>query len=126
MFSSNLIFFQLFEFVLLTDKNETKLLKSFPNVLTLRIRMPISDDLHERNFITKITRYQKIVDIPNSMSVLHDLLPISVDMTKRRLTGVYNFVNPGVISHNEILQMYKDVSLRLFCCLSCFFVFFNS
>jgi len=29
-------------------------------------------------------------------------------MTKRELKGVYNFTNPGVISHNEILSFYKQ------------------
>ena len=28
---------------------------TYPHVLTLRIRMPISDDLHPRSFVTKIT-----------------------------------------------------------------------
>jgi hypothetical protein len=42
------------------------------------------------------------------MTVLHDLLPIAIDMAKRRLTGVWNFTNPGTISHNEILQLYKQ------------------
>jgi 3,5-epimerase/4-reductase len=40
---------------------------------------------------------------------LHDLLPVSLDMAKRELTGVYNFTNPGAISHNEILALYKEV-----------------
>lgn len=83
------------------------LLQDYPNVLNLRVRMPISDDLHPRNFITKITKYKKVVNVPNSMTVLTDLLPVSLEMAKRRLTGVYNFVNPGVISHNEILDLYK-------------------
>jgi dTDP-4-dehydrorhamnose reductase len=83
------------------------LLRSYPNVLILRVRMPLSDDLHPRNFITKITKYAKVVDIPNSMTVLHDLLPISIKMTERGLKGVYNFTNPGSISHNEILALYK-------------------
>jgi len=85
-----------------------KLLRVYPNVLTLRVRMPLSDDLHPRNFITKITKYEKVVDVPNSMSILYDLLPISIDMTNRELKGVYNFTNPGVISHNEILTLYKQ------------------
>jgi len=85
-----------------------KLLKSYPNVLTLRLRMPISDDLHERSLIAKIIKYERVVNIPNSMSILHDLLPVSIDMTKRRLTGVYNFINPGAVSHNDILQLYKE------------------
>ncbi|KAK9927358.1 hypothetical protein M0R45_024543 [Rubus argutus] len=85
------------------------LLKNYENVCTLRVRMPISSDLQNpRNFITKITRYDKVVDIPNSMTILDELLPISVEMAKRNLTGIWNFTNPGVVSHNEILEMYKE------------------
>lgn len=70
--------------------------------------MPISSDLNNpRNFITKISRYNKVVNIPNSMTILDELLPISVEMAKRNLSGIWNFTNPGVVSHNEILEMYK-------------------
>eukprot|EP00455_Lapot_gusevi_P020866 TRINITY_DN2202_c0_g1_i2.p1 TRINITY_DN2202_c0_g1~~TRINITY_DN2202_c0_g1_i2.p1 ORF type:complete len:305 (+),score=115.41 TRINITY_DN2202_c0_g1_i2:67-981(+) len=84
------------------------LLNVYSNILILRLRMPISDDLSPRNFITKISRYQRVVNIPNSMSVLTELLPVSLVMAQRNLTGVYNFTNPGVISHNEILDLYKQ------------------
>jgi len=83
------------------------LTSSFPNVLTLRLRMPISDDLSPRSFITKISKYAKVVNIPNSMSVIHDLLPLYIEMAKVNKTGVYNFTNPGVISHNQVLDLYK-------------------
>lgn len=83
------------------------LLQDYPNVLNLRLRMPISDDLNPRSFITKIIGYKRVVNIPNSMTILTDLLPIAIEMTERKMTGVYNFVNPGVISHNEILDLYK-------------------
>ncbi|XP_057467481.1 trifunctional UDP-glucose 4,6-dehydratase/UDP-4-keto-6-deoxy-D-glucose 3,5-epimerase/UDP-4-keto-L-rhamnose-reductase RHM1-like isoform X2 [Actinidia eriantha] len=86
-----------------------ELLREYENVCTLRVRMPISSNLsNPRNFITKITRYDKVVNIPNSMTVLDELLPISIEMAKRNLTGIWNFTNPGVISHNEILEMYRD------------------
>ncbi|CAN6573854.1 unnamed protein product [Malus baccata var. baccata] len=86
-----------------------ELLKEYENVCTLRVRMPISSDLsNPRNFITKISRYNKVVDIPNSMTILDELLPISVEMAKRNLRGIWNFTNPGVVSHNEILEMYKN------------------
>ncbi|KAH8953934.1 hypothetical protein BDL97_08G052900 [Sphagnum fallax] len=85
-----------------------ELLKEFDNVCTLRVRMPITGDLTTpRNFITKITRYEKVVNIPNSMTILDELLPISIEMAKRNLHGIWNFTNPGVVSHNEILEMYK-------------------
>uniref|UniRef100_A0A1J3FQS4 UDP-glucose 4,6-dehydratase n=2 Tax=Noccaea caerulescens TaxID=107243 RepID=A0A1J3FQS4_NOCCA len=86
-----------------------ELLKEFDNVCTLRVRMPISSDLNNpRNFITKISRYSKVVNIPNSMTVLDELLPISIEMAKRNLKGIWNFTNPGVVSHNEVLEMYRD------------------
>merc|ERR1712125_82652 len=83
-----------------------QMLKVFPKTLILRVRMPISDDLSHRNFITKIVKYERVVNIPNSMTVLHEMLPASLAMAKKGLTGVYNFCNPGVISHNECLDLY--------------------
>lgn len=82
---------------------------TYPTVLTLRIRMPISDDLHPRSFVTKITKYEHVVNIPNSNSILHDLLPLAVAMSEHGERGVYNFTNPGAISHNEVLGLYKEL-----------------
>jgi dTDP-glucose 4,6-dehydratase len=79
------------------------------NVLNVRIRMPITDSHNPRNFITKITQYEKICSIHNSMTVLPDLLPVMVDLSKRKQTGTINLTNPGTISHNEILEMYKEI-----------------
>jgi 3,5-epimerase/4-reductase len=82
------------------------LLKEYPNVLVLRLRMPISDDLHPRSLVTKLTHYSRVVNIPNSMTILTDMLPISIIMTRRGLRGIFNFTNPGVLSHNELLDLY--------------------
>lgn len=79
------------------------------DVLNVRIRMPITADCNPRNFITKILTYKKICSIPNSMSVLPELLPIMIDMAKNKITGTINLVNPGLISHNEILEMIKEI-----------------
>ena len=79
------------------------------SVLNVRIRMPITDEVHPRNFITKITNYKKICSIPNSMTVLNELLPIMIDLSLKQTTGTVNLTNPGLISHNEILTMYKEI-----------------
>ena len=85
------------------------MLREYDNLLQLRLRMPINHDLaNNRNFVYKIVNYEKVVNIPNSMSVLDELLPASIQMSRQSLTGVYNFTNPGVISHNEVLQLYKE------------------
>jgi dTDP-4-dehydrorhamnose reductase len=84
-----------------------KIIVNYDNVLNLRLRMPVSDDLHSRNFVTKITKYERVVDIPNSNTLLHDLLPAAVLLMDSNTTGIYNFTNPGAISHNEVLALYK-------------------
>ena len=77
--------------------------------LNLRIRMPINDEKNGRNFISKITSYKKICSIENSMSVLPTLLPLVLDMMIHNRVGTMNLTNPGYISHNEILTMYKEI-----------------
>jgi nucleoside-diphosphate-sugar epimerase len=79
------------------------------SVLNVRIRMPITDEFNSRNFITKITNYEKICSVPNSMTVLNELLPLMIDMAKKNITGTVNLTNPGLISHNEILEMYREI-----------------
>ena len=92
-----------------TVKGFTDRLMHFFNdsVLNLRIRMPIVGHHHPRNFITKITSYEKVCSIPNSMTVLEDMIPILVSLAKQEVTGTVNLTNPGKISHNEILELYK-------------------
>ena len=82
--------------------------ENYPEVLNVRIRMPIHSQDNPRNFITKIIQYQKINSIPNSMTVLDDIIPLLVKAMKDRVGGTLNAVNPGVISHSEILRTYRD------------------
>jgi nucleoside-diphosphate-sugar epimerase len=78
-------------------------------VLNARIRMPITADMSPRNFVAKIASYAKVCSIPNSMSVLPVLLPYMVSLMESGHSGTVNLTNPGVISHNEILEMYRDI-----------------
>jgi 3,5-epimerase/4-reductase len=77
------------------------------SALNVRIRMPITPDASPYNFITKIVNYQRVINIPNSMTVLPALLPIMVDMSLKKTTGTINLTHPGAISHNEVLELYK-------------------
>ena len=86
-----------------------RLMHMYSNVLNLRIRMPITGKRNSRNFITKIVNYERVCSVPNSMSVLPELLVYVLDMIKNNQTGTINLTNPGLISHNEILSMYKEL-----------------
>lgn len=91
-----------------TKAHVEEVMKTYTNALILRLRMPVSDDLHSRNFVTKIAKYDRVVDIPNSNTILHDLLPASILLAEHKDTGIYNFTNPGAISHNEVLSLFKQ------------------
>lgn len=84
------------------------LMKQFDNVFNIRIRMPITDDWNPKNFIAKIVNFKKICNYPNSMTYLPELIPMMIKMARMNYTGTYNFVN-GEISHQEILEMYKEI-----------------
>jgi 3,5-epimerase/4-reductase len=79
------------------------------NVLNLRIRMPISNSHHPHNFITKIINYPNICSKSNSMTVLPTMFPVILYLMKNKINGSFNLVNEGLISHNEILNMYKEL-----------------
>jgi len=78
------------------------------SVLNLRIRMPVSNEDNPRNFVTKLTTYEKICSMPNSVTVLPSLLPVLIRLMDRKITGTLNFTNPGAISHNELLELYRE------------------
>jgi hypothetical protein len=46
------------------------------------------------------------------MTVITDLLPIAIEMSERRLTGAYNFINPVAYPH-EILSSIKNIDQPL-------------
>jgi len=89
------------------------LLKSYDHVINARIRMPIVDvpqTLTEEasDFICKLVKYSKIYSVPNSMTVLSDVLPMLLAcLHDKRLIGTVNAVNDGVIDHKTILDSYS-------------------
>ena len=89
-------------------KGFTDMLMRNSDALVLRIRMPITSQSGPRNFITKILKYKKICSMPNSMTVLDSMIPLSIQMMINKEIGCYNFTNPGYIDHNTILSMYRD------------------
>ncbi|KAK3305432.1 epimerase/hydratase [Chaetomium strumarium] len=101
-------------FYSMTKAHVEEIIKHYNNCLILRLRMPVSDDLHPRSFVTKITKYKHVVDISNSHTILADLLPAAILLAEHGEVGVYNFTNPGAISHNEVLTLFRDIVRPVF------------
>ncbi|PXY71328.1 hypothetical protein CXX78_00645 [Candidatus Parvarchaeota archaeon] len=86
-----------------------KILSDF-DVLLIRLRMPIDGYPNKRNLLTKLLNYKKIVNYPNSLTVVNDLLKITKELMDKNQTGIFNVVNKNPITHEEILKFYKEIS----------------
>lgn len=84
------------------------LLREFP-VLILRLRMPFDDSLNDRSLITKVSRFARVNDVENSVTYLPDFLEAASALIERRATGIYNLVNPGLITPYRIVELYREI-----------------
>lgn len=78
-------------------------------ILQLRIRMPIDDRPDPRNLIDKLKKYPRVINAYNSMTTIPHALPAIKWMIEKRSTGIFNVVNPGMISAANIMCMYKEI-----------------
>ncbi len=85
-----------------------EVLQKFP-VLILRLRMPVDKESNQRNLITKLAGYAKVINVENSITVVDDLLAATGALIEQGATGIYNVANPGPVRHEEILAMYREI-----------------
>lgn len=85
-----------------------KALSELP-VLQVRLRMPFDGEPGPRNLITKIAGYKKVISVPNSLTYVPDFVRAVDELVKRRKTGIWNVVNPGEITHAQILELYREI-----------------
>ena len=69
----------------------------------LRIRMPFGPDSDSKNLLSKLKKYDKLIDKVNSLSHVGEVAKCAVHFALTRPTpGLYNAVNPTGISTKEI------------------------
>ena len=77
------------------------------HVAVLRIRMPISTKNNSRNLINKLRGYKEIINIPNSVTFMDDLVRcIDWTITNSR-TGIFHVTNPEPLTAFKIMKEYQ-------------------
>ena len=83
------------------------LIGNLPNTTILRIRMPVSEKNSPRNFISKVRNYSKVIDEPNSMTFVSDLVRCVDWIIENNKSGIYHVVNPSLLTAADVMREYQ-------------------
>ena len=74
-------------------------------------QMPSSKRLYSRMYYEsssflnlQIPAYKRLHDMPNSVTILPDILPLLLELLQRRYCGTLNMTNPDVVRHSDTLE----------------------
>jgi 3,5-epimerase/4-reductase len=82
-------------------------LSALPNIGIARIRMPLDSKSHPANLLDKLAKYEKVVDVQNSLTVVDDMIDVFYQLLEKKAEGIFHVTNPGSIKHKEILAFYE-------------------
>jgi dTDP-4-dehydrorhamnose reductase len=95
-------------------KHACEMMMKDRDVYVFRIRMPFCETWSERNVITKLIKYDNVIDQLNSVTNLEDFCGFIMyfmadvfDAGKVHSYGLYNVVNPQPMKTSEVLNLLK-------------------
>lgn len=83
------------------------LLSEYPNVLVLRVRMPIVGDLlYPRNFITKIIKYEKVILLTHAVLGCNPLMMALMHYSLAAVRGFWRFFSSAGLHCHELFSRW--------------------
>ena len=74
-----------------------------------RLRIPFDEYDGKRNYLSKMMRYDTLLDATNSLSHLEDFARSCIACVTSRLPfGIYNLTNPGFVTTREVVGMLQQ------------------
>jgi 3,5-epimerase/4-reductase len=72
----------------------------------LRIRLPFGSEEHRKNYLTKLQRYARLIDVRNSISCIDDIARAAVFFARAKPEpGIYNVCNSGDVTTGEVAEL---------------------
>ena len=79
-----------------------------PNVFVWRLRIPFNNQDNPRNYLTKLMRYERLLEATNSISELGEFCESTLACWLRGVPfGTYNVCNPGQVTTHEIVALIE-------------------
>jgi len=86
-----------------------KIVKEWENSYIWRIRLPFDECDNNRNYLTKLINYDKLLIAENSLSNRKELVTACIKtFTKKVPFGIYNVVNDGYITTEKVVEKIKN------------------
>jgi len=78
------------------------------DVFIWRLRIPFDHRDGPRNYLTKLLRYQRLLEAENSISQLHEFVAATFACWEKKIPfGTYNVTNPGHITTREVVALIQ-------------------
>ncbi|HEY5793095.1 MAG TPA: sugar nucleotide-binding protein [Chthoniobacterales bacterium] len=85
-----------------------EVLAGVPSVYLWRLRIPFDHTDSPRNYLTKLMRYQRLLEATNSISQLHEFAAATLACWEKRAPfGTYNVTNPGQVTTREVVDLIR-------------------
>ena len=81
----------------------------FTNII--RIRMPIEDKLSPKNLLTKLLKYDFLIDFVNSKTDVYKLSEFVFAVVENFKAGIYNAVHSNPLSTKDVVEILKEYEL---------------
>lgn len=79
-----------------------------PDVYLWRLRIPFDEVESPRNYLTKLMRYQRLLEAENSISQLAEFVAATFACWEKRIPfGLYNVTNPGKVTTREVVDLIR-------------------
>ena len=89
-----------------------EVLASFPNVYIWRLRIPFNNIDNPRNYLTKLLRYNTLLEAENSISQLEEFVESTFACWEKRVPfGIYNITNPGFVTTRGVVDLIKKTGV---------------
>ncbi len=83
-----------------------EVLRGLPGGYLWRLRIPFGPVDCPRNYLTKVMRYERLLDARNSLSELDEFVRAAWECHERGVPlGIYNMTNPGSITTCEVVDL---------------------
>lgn len=73
-----------------------------------RLRIPFNHEDGPRNYLSKLMRYDRLLDVRNSFSQLDEFVAAAVACFDQQVPfGTYNLTNPGSLTTREVVELIR-------------------